>query len=201
MTVLLLAASASSARGQDTTAIDKLFSWASPTTPGCVVALSQHGKLLVNRAYGSADLERNVPLTQTSVFDIGSVRKQFVAAAVLLLVEDGRLALADDIRKHFPELPDYGHVVTVNHLLTHTGGIRDWTGLLPLAGGNADVLTLILRQRALNFAPGEAWAYSNSGYVLLTDGAPGERLSFRVHPHGVSAAGMTQTSARDVLRA
>jgi CubicO group peptidase (beta-lactamase class C family) len=149
--------------------VDKIFSWATAATPGCAVAVSQHGKLVVNRAYGSADLERDVSLSPSSIFDIGSVRKQFVAAAVLLLVEEGRLSLSDDVRKHFPELPDYGHKITVNHLLTHTSGLRDWTGLLPLAGGNADVLTLILRQRGLNFAPGEEWAYSNSGYVLLTE--------------------------------
>jgi hypothetical protein len=88
---------------------------------------------------------------------------------VLRLVEDGRLALSDDVRKHVPELPDYGHVVTVNHLLTHTSGLRDWTGLLPMAEEGADVLQLILRQRALNFPPGEQWAYSNSGFVLLKE--------------------------------
>ena len=152
-----------------TSEIDKIFSWATPATPGCAVAVSQHGKVVVNRAYGSADLERDVPLSPSSIFDIGSVRKQFVAAAVLLLVEDGRLSLSDDVRKHFPELPDYGHKVTVDHLLTHTSGVRDWTGLRPLAGGNADVVSLILRQRGLNFAPGEEWSYSNSGYVLLTE--------------------------------
>ncbi|HWS53785.1 MAG TPA: serine hydrolase [Pyrinomonadaceae bacterium] len=159
-----------SAYAQDKTGeVDKIFSWATQATPGCAVAVSQRGKLIVNRAYGSADLERDAPLSPGSIFDIGSVRKQFVAAAVLLLAEDGRLSLSDDIRKHFPELPDYGHKVTVDHLLTHTSGVRDWTALSPLAGGNADILSLILRQRGLNFAPGEEWAYSNSGYVLLTE--------------------------------
>lgn len=158
------------AYAQDKTGeIDKIFNWATPGAPGCAVAVSQRGKLVVNRAYGSADLERDVPLSPGSIFDIGSVRKQFVAAAVLLLVEEGRLSLSDDIRKHFPELPDYSQKITVDHLLTHTSGIRDWTGLRPLAGGNVDVVSLILRQRGLNFAPGEEWSYSNSGYVLLTD--------------------------------
>jgi CubicO group peptidase (beta-lactamase class C family) len=114
--------------------IDKIFSSAKPDTPGCAVAVSQRGKLVVNRAYGSADLERDVPLSPNSIFDIGSVRKQFVAAAVLLLVEDGKLSLSDDIRKHFPELPDYGHKVTIDHMLTHTSGIRDWQGLRSLVG-------------------------------------------------------------------
>jgi CubicO group peptidase (beta-lactamase class C family) len=159
-----------SAYAQDKTGeIDKIFSWATPTTPGCVVAASHHGKLLVNRAYGLADLERDVPLTTNSIFDAGSVRKQFVAAAILLLVEDGRLSLSDDVRKHVPQLPDYGHKITLDHLLTHTSGLRDWPALLKLASGDPDAMTMILRQRELNFAPGEEWSYSNSGYVLLTE--------------------------------
>jgi hypothetical protein len=110
------------ASAQDKTSeIDKIFGWATPDTPGCAVAVSQDGKLIVNRAYGLADLERGVPLTRDSVFDVGSIRKQFVAAAILLLVEEGRLSLADDIRQHIPELPDYGHTITVDHLLTHAG--------------------------------------------------------------------------------
>lgn len=149
--------------------IDKLFNWATTETPGCICAVSQSGKVVVNKAYGLADLERNVPLTTSSVLDAGSIRKQFVAAAVLLLVEDGKLSLSDDVRKHVPELPDYGNKITIDHLLTHTSGIRDWQPLLNLAGGDPDARTMILRQRGLNFVPGEEWSYSNSGYVLLTD--------------------------------
>jgi len=152
-----------------TSEIDSIFSFATPATPGCAVGVSQHGKVVVNRAYGLADVERRVPLSQRAIFDIGSTQKQFVAAAVLLLVEDGRLSLSDDIRKYLPELPDYGHKVTVDHLLTHTSGIRDWTGMLPMAEEGTDVLQMILRQRGLNFTPGEEWSYSNSGYVLLKE--------------------------------
>lgn len=130
-----------------TSEIDKIFSWATSATPGCAVAVSQNGKVVANRAYGSADLERDVPISPDTVFDAGSLTKQFVAAAVLLLVEDGKLSLSDDIRKHIPQLPDYGHKVTIDHLLTHTGGIRDWTGILPLTAGNEDALALTLRQR------------------------------------------------------
>lgn len=149
--------------------IDRIFSFATPETPGCAVGVSQHGRVVVNRAYGLADVERRVPLSPRSVFDIGSTQKQFVAAAVLLLVEDGRLSLSDDVRRYLPELPDYGHRITVDHLLTHTSGVRDWTGLLPMAEEGTDVLKLILRQRGLNFTPGEEWSYSNSGYVLLKE--------------------------------
>src|SRR5918997_4327158 len=153
------------AYAQDKTGdVDKIFSFATAETPGCAVGVSQNGKGLVNRAYGLANVERKLPLTQNSLFDIGSTQKQFTAAAVLLLAADGRLSLTDDIRKHLPELPDYGHKVTVDHLLTHTGGIRDWTGMLPLAPEGTNVLKLIMQQRGLNFAPGTEWSYSNSGF-------------------------------------
>lgn len=132
---------ATPAYAQDNTAeIDRIFGFATPETPGCAVGVSQNGSVVVNRAYGLADVERRVPLSPRSLFDIGSTQKQFVAAALLRLVEDGRLALSDDIRRHIPELADYGHTVTVDHLLTHTGGLRDWTGLLPLAPEGTDVL-------------------------------------------------------------
>jgi CubicO group peptidase (beta-lactamase class C family) len=164
---LLLAAPADA---QDRTAeIDRIFGFATSETPGCAVGVSQHGKVVVNRAYGLADVERRVPLGQRSLFDIGSTQKQFTAAAVILLAEEGRLSLSDDIRKHLPQLPDYGHTVTVDHLLTHTGGIRDWTGLLPLAPEGTDVLTLIQRQRGLNFVPGQEWSYSSSGFELAKE--------------------------------
>ena len=94
------------AQTQDKVAeIDKIFSWVKPNEPGCAVAASENGKLAVNKAYGSADLEREVPLSTNSVFDAGSVRKQFVAAAILLLVEDGKIALTDDIRKYISQCP------------------------------------------------------------------------------------------------
>jgi len=168
------------AYAQDKTGeIDKIFSWATPATPGCAVAVSQHGKMIVNRAYGSADLERDVPISAATLFDAASIRKQFVAAAVFLLVEERRLSLSDDVRKHVPELPDYGHKITLDHLLTHTSGLRDWVPLRNWANGSYDATTMILRQRGLNFAPGEEWSYSNSGYVLLTEiVARTSRMSF-----------------------
>src|SRR5687768_350844 len=152
-----------------TTEIDRIFGWVTPETPGCAVAASQNGGMVVNRAYGLADLERGAAIGSDTVFDLGSVVKQFVAASVLLLVEEGKVALSEDVRTYIPELPDTGHRVTVDHLLTHTGGIRDWTGILPLAATPTDALTIALRQRGLNFAPGEEWSYSNSGYVLLKE--------------------------------
>ena len=149
--------------------VDKVFSFATAETPGCAAGVSQNGKVVVNRAYGLANVERKLPLTQSSLFDIGSTQKQFTAASILLLVEDGRLSLSDDIRKHLPQLPDYGHKVTVDNLITHTGGIRDWTGMLPLAPEGTDVVSLIMRQRGLNAVPGEEWSYSSSGFELAKE--------------------------------
>ncbi|HEX6909571.1 MAG TPA: serine hydrolase domain-containing protein, partial [Longimicrobium sp.] len=155
---------------QDVTGeIDRMFSWATRDTPGCGVGVSRNGQVLVNRVYGMADLERGVALTPETPFDVGSVTKQFVAASILLLVEEGRLALSDDVRRHIPELPDYGHTLTIDHLLTHTGGLRDWTWLSSITEARDPALSLILRQRGLNFAPGEEWTYSNSGYELLRE--------------------------------
>lgn len=151
------------------TEIDRLFSWTSPRSPGCSVAVSKDGKEVVSRAYGMADLEHDVPIAADTIFDAASVVKQFVAASTLLLVEEGRLSLTSDIRAYLPELPDYGHAITLDHLMTHTSGVRDWTGLGPLTGRQVDALEVTLRQRGLNFTPGEEWAYSNGGYVLLKE--------------------------------
>jgi CubicO group peptidase (beta-lactamase class C family) len=149
--------------------LDRIFSFATPQTPGCAVGVSQQGKPVANRAYGLANVEMKTPIGPSSLFDIGSTQKQFTAASILLLAEDGRLGLGDDIRKYLPDLPDYGHKVTIDNLITHTAGIRDWTGMLPLAPEGTDVLTLIHRQRGLDFVPGTEWSYSTSGFELAKE--------------------------------
>lgn len=170
MIAIMIAIITNTATAQDKSArIDSIFKWSTPNTPGCVCAVAKDGKLVFEKAYGSADIEREVFLNTNSVFDIGSTHKQFVAASVLLLAEDGKLSLTDDIHKYIPQLPDYGHKISIDNLLTHTSGLRDWTGLLSLSSEKTDVLTLILRQRHLNFVPGEEWSYSNSGYVLAKE--------------------------------
>jgi CubicO group peptidase (beta-lactamase class C family) len=183
--------------------VDEIFSWATPSTPGCACAVSLHGKVVVNRAYGSADLERDVPITPDSIFDAGSLQKQFVAAAVLLLVEEKRISLADDVRRLVPELPDFGRTITVDHLLTHTSGLRDWTAMMPLAAGKERALTLILRQRGLNFAPGEEMSYSNSGFVLAKEivaRASGTSFGEFARQRLFEPLGMKSTSYREDMR-
>jgi CubicO group peptidase (beta-lactamase class C family) len=121
-----------------------------------------------------ADLEHDVPITPDSVFYVGSVSKQFVAFTLLLLEEQGRVSLEDDIRKYLPEFPDYGTPITIRHLIHHTSGIRDYLQLWVLSGRDyldrvpvQAAYDLICRQKKLNFSPGEQHLYSNSCYFLI----------------------------------
>jgi CubicO group peptidase (beta-lactamase class C family) len=157
-------------------AIDKVFATFDGTTkPGCALGVWRDGKIIYTRGYGMANLEYNVPITPETIFEAGSVSKQFTAAAIQLLARDEKLALADDIRKFVPEVPPFGPLITIKHLLTHTSGIRDQWGLLTAAGrppGSAvhtldEILDLVSRQRDLNFAPGADYLYSNTGYALM----------------------------------
>src|SRR3990167_4013865 len=105
--------------------IDALFASIKSDAPGCVIGVTQDGKTVIEKAYGLAVLEHNVPITTSTLFEIGSVSKQFTAAAILLLERDGMLKLTDDIRKYLPEMPDYGTPITIEMLLDHRSGLRD----------------------------------------------------------------------------
>lgn len=145
-----------------------------PTGPGCVVGLKIAGAAPVTRAHGLADLEHLVPLTVDSVLETGSLAKQFTAAAMLLLIQEDKLALDDDIRRYLPEIPDYGIPITIRHLLTHTSGMREQWSLLALTGNGpgsqvhtqGTILDLASRQKGLNFAPGAEFLYTNTNYAL-----------------------------------
>lgn len=157
-------------------AVDAIFAeWDSATSPGCALGVYRDGRIIYARGYGMADLERRVPITPHTVFDLGSTSKQFAAASIVLLAQDGRLSLDDDVRRHIPELPEYERPITIRHLLHHTSGLRDYIGLLTLGGHDTDGVTTpedaldaIVRQGQLNFAPGDDHLYSNSGYFLLS---------------------------------
>ncbi len=157
--------------------IDALFKeWDSPTTPGASVAVIQHGKLVFEKGYGSANLEYGIPIKPGTIFHVASVSKQFTAMAVVLLELDGKLSIDDDIHKYLPELPDYGAKITLRNLLQHTSGVRDQWQTLALAGWSLeDVITqdqalrLIFRQKELNFPPGTKYLYSNAGFTLLAE--------------------------------
>jgi CubicO group peptidase (beta-lactamase class C family) len=154
--------------------IDGVFARYTSKTPGCAVGVFQNGAIAFAKGYGLANIEYDAPITPRTPFIMGSVSKQFTAAAIALLVEQGRISLNDDVRKYVPELHDYGKRVTIDHLVHHTSGIRDFWALVDLAGMRyddgynvADVVDLAARQRNLNFDPGAEYAYSNTGYILL----------------------------------
>jgi CubicO group peptidase (beta-lactamase class C family) len=136
--------------------------------------VSRAGSIILQRALGMADLEHSVANTPGTIFEAGSVSKQFTAAAIILLAQQGKLSLDDDVRKYVPELPDYGTRITIRHMMTHTSGLRDWGNVAGIAGWprgdrvhtHAHVVDILSRQRALNFTPGEQYSYSNSGYNL-----------------------------------
>jgi N-acyl-D-amino-acid deacylase len=144
-------------------------------SPGCALGVYRDGAIAYARGYGMAHLEHGVPITPRTIFDIGSTSKQFAAAALALLEQDGVLSIDDDVRRFVPELPTYDRPITIRQLLTHTSGLRDYIGILTLGGARYDdVLTVedalgaVVRQRALNFAPGDEYLYSNSGFFLLS---------------------------------
>jgi CubicO group peptidase (beta-lactamase class C family) len=157
--------------------VDTLFAeWDRPDSPGCSVGVSRDGLPVHERGYGMANLELGVPITPASVFHVASVSKQFTAMSILLLARQGKLSLDDEVRTHVPEWADRESRVTIRHLLTHTGGLRDVFLLTELAaprrdGGNLNdaLVSLLARQRGLNFAPGSEFQYSNSGYVVLAN--------------------------------
>jgi CubicO group peptidase (beta-lactamase class C family) len=171
------AAAVGAARQQPATAdaaVDKIFSRWNATTPGCAVAASVSGKTVLSTAYGLADLEHDVKNTPETIFEGGSVSKQFTATSVLLLAKEGKLSLDDPVRKYIPELRDFGAPLLIRHMLNHTSGLRDWGSVASIAGWprttrvntHAHVLDILSRQRSLNFPPGTRYSYSNSGYNL-----------------------------------
>ena len=145
--------------------------------PGCAVGVSLDGEVVFEKAFGLAEMEHNIPNSPQTIFESGSVAKQFTAAAVVLLALEGKLSIDDPVRKHIPELPDYGSPLTIRHILTHTAGLRDWGAVLALTGaGRGDrvvsqalALDVIYRQKSLDFKPGAEYSYSNSGYQLAAE--------------------------------
>jgi CubicO group peptidase (beta-lactamase class C family) len=157
--------------------VDKLLAeYNAPNAPGIAVAVIENGAMVYSKGAGMANLEYNIPISGTSVFHVASVSKQFTVFSILLLEQDGKLSIDDDIRKYLPELADYGHVVTLRHLANHTSGIRDIFDLTNLTGirddemmSQAFVVKLITHQKGLNFIPGTQFEYCNSGYILLAE--------------------------------
>jgi CubicO group peptidase (beta-lactamase class C family) len=208
LTAALAQTSTNGSSGQLNEKVDKLFAqWDKPDSPGCSIGVIKDGKLVYKRGYGSANLDYNVPLTSQSVFYIASTSKQFTAASIVLLARRGKISLDDDIRKYFPELPRYESPITVNHLVHHTSGVRDYLELMGMAGrkmdepfGNEEAVELIARQKGLNFKPGERFLYSNSNYVLMAEivrRASGKSLREFADENIFRPLGMTNTHFND----
>ena len=157
--------------------IDQLFTtWNSIESPGAAVAVTKDGKVIYKKGFGCAELEYNIPITPGTVFHIASVSKQFTCFSVLLLEKQGKFSINDDIRKYLPEVPDFGKVITINHLMHHMSGLRDQWELLAMAGWRLDdiitkdhILRIVSRQKELNFNPGDEYLYCNTGFTLLAE--------------------------------
>ncbi|CAN5775257.1 hypothetical protein BH23GEM11_BH23GEM11_18640 [soil metagenome] len=219
---LLLATPADSAAQE---ALDQVFAaWNTSTSPGCAVGVDPYRNSAgasqafapVMRAWGMAELEHGIANAPATIFEAGSVSKQFTAAAVILLELDGVLSVADDVRRWIPELPDYGALhggrgITLRHMMNHTSGLRDW-GAVAAIGGWArgershthdHVLEIAVRQEALNYPPGEAYSYSNTGYNLLAvvvERASGQSLADFSRERLFGPLGLADTQWRDDYR-
>jgi CubicO group peptidase (beta-lactamase class C family) len=212
--LLLLLPAAPGVRAADppaadpTARVDALFASWTAETPGCAVGVSKDNKEVLARAYGLADLEHGVPNTAETVFEAGSVSKQFTASAILLLAQAGKLKLDDPVNEYLPELPDYGTPITIRHLLHHTSGLRDWETIVQAAGWprgtrvhtHAHVLDIMSRQKALNFAPGAEYLYNTGAYNLLAiivERVSGKTFAQYTRDTIFAPLGMTHTQWRD----
>jgi CubicO group peptidase (beta-lactamase class C family) len=177
--IALLLVLASAALAQTPRDISGIFSDLTANEPGCAALVLHHGKTVFRQGFGVGDLDRKQPITSSTNFRLASVTKQFTATAIMLLVKDGKLKYSDHLTDIFPDFPAYGREITVRHLLNHTSGLPDyedlWDSQFPNTSPDklpqvrdAQVLQLLMKQAAGRFAPGSHFAYSNSGYSVLS---------------------------------
>lgn len=188
--------------------VDKIFERWGGNTPGCAVGVAQQGKTIYAQGYGLANLEYGVRIRPDTVFESGSVAKQFTAGAVALLVQDGKISLDDPVRKYLPEVPEFGTPILIRHLLTHTSGLRSQWPLQTLMGrppGLAvhtvpEIVELVGFQKALNFNPGDEFLYNNTAFTLLTvvvERVAGKPFAEFSQERLFKPLGMTKTQWRD----
>lgn len=195
------------------TETDRIFSPFNNHTPGCAVGVAHKSSVVLKAGYGMADLERNVPITPDTIFESGSVAKQFTAAALMLLAQQGKISLDDPMRKYLTELPDYGKPLTIRHVLSHVSGLREWRPIATFGGypegtyvyGNQDLLQMAAQQRALNFDPGTHYSYTNTGFnisTILIERALGNGKTFQefTRDNIFTPLGMEHTRWRDNFR-
>ena len=173
--------------------------------PGLSLAVVKDGKVVKAQGYGLANVELRVPATADTVYEIGSVTKQFTAAAILMLVEQGKVGLDDTVGKYVEGTPDAWKAVTVRHLLTHTSGIKSYTGLpdfrkMTVLPTTKEELVRLMAGHPLEFAPGAKWAYNNTGYFLLglvIEKAGAKPYADFLREHIFTPLGMTSTRVND----
>jgi CubicO group peptidase (beta-lactamase class C family) len=211
LTAILLLSFSTIALGQSTelaAVADRAFQQWTRETPGCAVGVAQNGVTLLTRGYGMANLETGTPISAETIFESGSVAKQFTAAAILLLMKDGKLRLDDRVQKFLPELPEYGRPLTIRHLLSHTSGLREWSNLVAMDGWprgsrahtQDDVLEVVFSQKDVNYPVGDHYSYTNSGFLLLVtiiERASGMPFARFTDERLFKPLGMTRTSWRD----
>jgi len=169
-----------------TSEFDKLLSEQfKPGESGATALIAQKGKIVYHKAFGQANLELNVPMQPQTIFRIGSITKQFTAIAILQLMEQGKLNLQDEITKFIPDYPTHGHKITVEHLLTHTSGIKSYTDMKEFRdiiqkNMKPEELISFFKNQPMDFAPGTQWNYNNSGFFLL--GYIIEKVSGKTYP-------------------
>jgi CubicO group peptidase (beta-lactamase class C family) len=156
--------------------IDSLLNGYDEKAPGISIGIVDHNKLVYEKQFGLANMEYQIPITDETSFHVASVSKQFTAFAILLLEDEGKLSLDDDIRIYLPKMYNFQNIITIRHLLNHTSGLKDQFNLLRLSGWSLDdvitneqVLRILFNQKTLNFQPNEKHMYSNSGYTLLAE--------------------------------
>jgi CubicO group peptidase (beta-lactamase class C family) len=144
--------------------------------PGVSVMVMKDGEIVAQKSYGMANLTYDVPMTDKTLHNIGSTSKHFLALGLLLLQEEGKLSLDDDVRKHIPELPEFEHTVTLRNLVTHTNGYREFINLMIMTGRNVssnldidEIIEIVQRQPELQNVPGTEFNYNNTGYAILTE--------------------------------
>ncbi len=154
---------------------------------GYAIAIIRNNTVIFKKGYGKANLEYNIPISTQSVFDAASLAKQFTGFAISTLIQQGRIKLSDDISKYLPQVPNFGAPITIENLVHHTSGIRDWPEALQAAGWRydelcsfEDILNMVKNQKDLDFEPGNSFSYSNTGYNLLA--AIVEKVSGQTFP-------------------
>jgi len=213
MTVSMTLSSAVIAQNKNTAEFDKILSSQfKADAPGCAALVMKKGEVVYRKAFGKANLELNVPMQPGMIFRIGSITKQFTAVAILQLEEQGKLALQDEITKFIPDYPTHGYKITVEHLLTHSSGIKDYTGMkewtdeMKSKDMTPKEIVDFFKDQPMDFEPGTKYQYDNSGYILLgyiIEKASGETYENYLMKHILKPLGLEHTSyehSKDIVK-